>query len=173
MQLPALRFKRHGKVFRAYLFGHEFVIIGDKALLKGALSSEEDVGFTLPVATANEVINPYNMSDFHRHKSFVSFVPPWPGSCWAPWEFTHEVEGLAQLLPPLPARFQGCISFPQHIFFVLSSEEAHGAVSQPCARQGAAAPGPGDPPTAHELVDAAGLGAGGTAGALPPWFANI
>ncbi len=74
------RFKRYGKVFRAYLFGHEFVIIGDKALLKGALSSEEDVGFTLPVATANEVMNTYNMSDFHRHKAFVSFVPPWPGS---------------------------------------------------------------------------------------------
>ena len=51
-------------------FGHEFVIIGDKSLLKGALSNEEDVGFTLPVLTANEIIRPDNMSEYTRHKVF-------------------------------------------------------------------------------------------------------
>ena len=70
--LPTIgtRYKRYGTVFRAYLFGYEFIIIGDPSLLKGSLSNEEDVGFTLPVATANEIIDPYNMSDAHRHPCF-------------------------------------------------------------------------------------------------------
>ena len=52
------RFKWYGTVFRSYLFGYEFFVVGDKSLLRGALSNEEDVGFTLPVHTANEIIDP-------------------------------------------------------------------------------------------------------------------
>ena len=52
------RFKWYGTVFRSYLFGYEFFVVGDKSLLRGALSNEEDVGFTLPVLTANEIIDP-------------------------------------------------------------------------------------------------------------------